>query len=329
MAQVPVHKTSPMSVTPTRSTAVMRYLEVLSDLADHQHGIVSWAQLRDAGVTESGCRHLVDRGVLVHIRRRVYGMAGRLNGWHSSLMSACLTASGVLGSHRSATRLWGMRSVDENVDVTIPYPRRLTIDGVKVHRSRDLAAEDWSWVDGIPVTSPVRTLCDAGLVFPEHETRRMVDHAVATGLVTSRDLWRFRIRVGKQGRNGCGVLHRVLESLPPGSETLESGLEVALARIVDTARLPSPVYQHPVVVGGDRYRLDAAYPRLRLFIEVDGVATHSSPAQIAADGGRQNRLVTAGWRPLRFVWSDLRDRPAMVADVIRRSIGFCEPEPSP
>ena len=307
----------------------MRDLEALFDLAHHQHGVVSVAQLRDLGITESACRNLVQLGILGRARRGVYRLSGHVGNWHSSLMTACLSATGVLASHRSATRLWGMRSVDDDIDVTIPYPRRVSLDGVRVHRSRDLLANDWSWVDGIPVTSPIRTLCDAGLIFPEHEVRRMLDHAVAIDLVTRRDLWRFRIRVGKQGRNGCGVLHRVLESMPPGSDEVESGLEMALARVIDAAHLPSPVYQHPVVIGRVRYRLDAAYPRERLFIEVDGAAAHSSSAQIAADGGRQNHLVTAGWRPLRFTWSDLRDQPTAVADVIRTNLGFCERKPPP
>jgi very-short-patch-repair endonuclease len=292
----------------------------LVEAAERQHGLVTRDQLEEAGYTPSGTRNLLMHGHLEPVRRGLCRLPGTPDSWHGALMAVCLAAKGVLASHRSACRLWGMRSCDDDIDVSIGFPRSLNIPGARVHRSRDLSAGDWSWVDGVPVTSPVRTLCDAGLVFPEHEVGRMLDHAVATELVTRRDLWRFRFRVGRQGRNGCGVLGRLLADLPAVAGDLESGVEVALSRVIENHDLPLPVYQHPVVGRGSRYRLDAAYPAWRVLIEVDGVDSHSEPRQIAADGGRQNDLVTAGWTPLRFTWSDIRDRPASVASVIRRNL---------
>ena len=304
---------------------VMGNYDRLVHAASGQYGLVSRAQITAAGYTESAYRHMIKQCRLVRVRRQVFRLPGSRDDWNGSVMAACLAAPAVLASHRSATRLWGMLSTDVNIDVTIRFPGRLLLDDVKVHRSRDLTAVDWSWVDGIPVTSPVRTLCDAGLIFPEHEVRRMLDHSLSSGLVSRGDMWKFRIRVGRQGRNGCGVLGRILESLPPVADRLESGLEVARARVIDAHDLPEPSYQHAVVVNGNRYRVDAAYPEARLFLEVDGASVHSSSTQIAADGGRQNDLVTAGWKPLRFTWSDLNERPAAIARLIRTNLGFCAP----
>lgn len=54
--------------------------------------------------------------------------------------------------------------------------------------------------------------------------------------------------------------------------------------------------EHPV----DRYRIDFAYVSAKIAIELDGHATHSSPAAIAADRRRQRELERLGWRFIRF-----------------------------
>lgn len=49
-----------------------------------------------------------------------------------------------------------------------------------------------------------------------------------------------------------------------------------------------------------RYRIDFAYVSAKIAIELDGHATHSSPAAIAADRRRQRELERLGWRFIRF-----------------------------
>ena len=237
-------------------------------------------------------------------------------------MACWSTNPQAVASHRSAMRLWDMRSVDEELEVTVRYPRQPRISGVFVHRSVDLALADVSWADGIPVTSPVRTLCDAGLHFPVKEVRRMMQHAIATGLVTRGAVADFRQRVGRQGRNGVGAIDAVLESLPFGAEEAESGPEVEVLEICERAALPAPARQVLVVVGGRRYRVDLAYPEQRIAIEYDGFKEHTTVDQFARDRQRQNALVLHGWSVLRFSAVDL-GRPAMVASEIRRALeGF-------
>ena len=51
---------------------------------------------------------------------------------------------------------------------------------------------------------------------------------------------------------------------------------------------------------GRRFRLDFALPERMIGIELDGHATHSSPAQIADDRHRQRMLEAAGWHIIRF-----------------------------
>lgn len=69
------------------------------------------------------------------------------------------------------------------------------------------------------------------------------------------------------------------------------------------------VAQYPVTAEEQRFRLDFAIPSVtrdgRLAIEIDGHATHSSPAAIAHDRRRQRILERAGWRVIRFGGSEV------------------------
>lgn len=66
--------------------------------------------------------------------------------------------------------------------------------------------------------------------------------------------------------------------------------------------------------------IDVAFPAQRLAIEVDGWAWHVSPDRFVRDRQRQNTLVNAGWRVLRFSWHDLTGRPAEVLAEIRDAL---------
>ena len=301
----------------------MRDVTRLVQQATSQQGLLTSRQADDLDLSGHVLRRLCDRGFLVRVQRGLYRLASHPETWAQRLAGACLVPDPpAAGSHRSSLRLWSLRSFDEEIEVTVRYPRRLSLPGVIVHRSVDLESDDVTWVDGIPTTTPIRTLCDSGLIFPEHEVRRLVDHAVATGLVTVADLWRFRHRVGVQGRNGVGVLHSVLASLPDSAATAESSLEVAFLRLCAERGLPTPSPQHPVVVAGARFRIDAAYSEQRVAIELDGFAAHSGPERFVADRRRQNALALAGWTILRFTHPDLRDRPSWVVSEIRSALGL-------
>ena len=198
----------------------------------------------------------------------------------------------------------------------------MIVPDVIVHRSVDLTPHDCTWFEGIPVTTPERTLCDLGLVFPETEVMRILRHAVATGVVSRRDVWMIRRRISKSGRDGAGVIGRCLDALPDLAEYTESGLEVTFLEMCADFGAPEPSIQLAIVVGGRTYRVDFAYPRQRVFVEVDGRRSQSEPDQIANDGDRQNTVVAAGWQPLRFMYEALRQDPAGCAQTLEAALRF-------
>lgn len=296
----------------------------LAFLATRQHGLLTTDQLVAAGYSKRMVAGRVRNGEFDRAGRGVIRIAGASPTWEQKLLSAVLMAEPVsCASHRAAARLWGFRSVDSEIEVSIRYPRnfRGSVDGI-VHRSVDLDACDITEVNGIPVTTPERTICDLGLIFPQHEVARILRHAISQGLVLPRDLWMIRQRTSKQGRNGTGVLERILDALPDDFDRVESGLELHFLELCEQAGLPAPAVQLPLRVGGKNYRLDFAWARTRLFVEIDGVAFHSTAEQISNDRARQNALVQAGWTPLRFTHLDLTQRPLQTLSAVRKGLDF-------
>lgn len=64
---------------------------------------------------------------------------------------------------------------------------------------------------------------------------------------------------------------------------------------------------------------DLAWPSAGLLAEADGRGAHDTPAAVHTDRRRQNRLITAGWRVLRFTWQDTRT-PHLIPTTIRAAL---------
>lgn len=56
-------------------------------------------------------------------------------------------------------------------------------------------------------------------------------------------------------------------------------------------------------------------------MELDGLRFHSLLAQRRRDRARQNDLVMAGYRVLRYTWQDVVKQPQRVVAEIRRALG--------
>lgn len=289
----------------------------IADLARAQHGLVTWTELRDAGVTRSQLRARLGRGSLERVQPRVYGVTGAPHTWERAVLAAALSAGpDAAASHRAAAALWGLDGPFGGwVEITMPRARAVELPGIVAHRTSDLDAEHLTVRHAIPVTKPARTLVDLGAVCSRALVDRAIDSAVASKLVTLEGLWWMLSEVARRGRSGAGVLRDCLEwrfGVPA------SVLEGLFLRIVRDFDLPEPALQYPVKVDGRWRYLDAAYPDRMLAIELDGAKKRMSPAALQADVERQNELVAEGFTFLRFTWEDLTARAAKVAGGVRR-----------
>ena len=295
----------------------MKLEAVISALAPAQRGLVTADQLEQAEVSEWDLRFARRRRRLEVFHPGVLRVVGTPTTWHQEVLAACLSTSGV-ASHRSAARLAGLRLPDRDiVEITVPRGRMPRLRGVITHRGSDLVTEETVESSGIPATTVARTLLDLGAVCSQGVVDRAVDDAISTRLTTLEELWRSLELVARKGRSGVGVLRTSLEWR---YGVTESVLQARALRALREHGLPDPVIEHPVrLFGHDRF-IDLAYPERLVAIELDGAATHCSPAALQYDNARQNDLVDAGWKVLRFTWADVTRHPKHVAARVKRML---------
>jgi len=99
----------------------------------------------------------------------------------------------------------------------------------------------------------------------------------------------------------------------------ESPMESRLRMLLVLGGLPRPQAQISLFDNHHRFlgRPDLYYPDHRLCIEYDGT-NHRD--RLAEDNRRQNLLVGAGFRLLRFAASDIYNRPDVVGDQVRSAL---------
>jgi hypothetical protein len=200
------------------------------------------------------------------------------------------------------------------IEVTIPEPtgsgRRA---GASVCRAA-LASDEIVMRRGLPATSALRTAVDLGGRDPLTEGVVAVDLALHAGLVTIADL---HMHVAEHpGAKGVARLRRVMELAEPKSE---SAMETRLRLLLVLAGLPSPEAQVSIHDDQGRFlgRPDLLYRIQGLAIEYDG-GNHRE--RLVDDNRRQNSLIGAGLRLLRFTAADVYGNPDLVAMQVRHAL---------
>ena len=294
----------------------MNWTEV-GRIAARQHGIVTRAQLRAAGWSDSRIKTAQANGQLVAVHRGIYLVAGTPPSPLAGTIAAVLAAGdGAAASHASAAWLWGLLP-DPPVrpEVSLARPRYARLEGVTIHRVLELSPR---WVRSrraIPVTDPLRTMLELGASRPSAEVAAALERGLMANRFTIAALEWVRAELAASGRNGCGVLRQILDDRALGADRPEGMLEPRLAQLCARYGLERPVFQHEVRDRRGRLvaRVDFAYPDERAFLEVDGFEVHGTPEAMEADFDRQNRLVALGWVPIRFGWRRLIRQPETVA----------------
>jgi very-short-patch-repair endonuclease len=287
--------------------------------------LVTFGQLIEAGVPAS----TVANWVTVHrLERRypeVYAVAGSARSKEQELLAAVLAAGpGAVASHRAAAWLWGLRELFV-VEITIPVDRCVLLPGVVVHRSTDLDRTGTTVRRRVPVTDPMRTLVDLGAVAPARVVNDALEQGVSDRLMSIPGIERSLHLVARRGRRGAGVLRRILDDRALGDDVPDGVLEPRMARLLLEHGLPPAVFQHSVRVGGRRFRIDFAFPAVKLGIEVKGWKWHGSPEAMDAGFDREVMLIADGWIIISFSWRAVVRRPRQVAAQIRAVLCRLEP----
>lgn len=157
--------------------------------------------------------------------------------------------------------------------------------------TRDLRPDDWMLVEGVPVTTPLRTALDLACKLPRREAMAALDAFVRLHGITQDQMQRLLLRYFR--RRGV-VQARQLVPLADGRA--ESAGESWTRLEIEDRGLPTPQLQWWVAVDGvPTYRLDLAYPHARVAVEYDGEEFHSSPEARRRDAFRRQWLRDHGW----------------------------------
>jgi hypothetical protein len=298
-----------------------RFDERAASLAAAQHGVLSRAQVARLGATRGVIEHRLRTGRWERLGRDVFRIAGTPPSWRGNLMAACLSwGVGAVISHRAASALWRLAGFEPGpCELTVPRSRRRAEPGI-IHR-HPLPHADIGVMDGIPLTTPARTLIDLASVAPREAVEEALDDALRRGLVSIQLLRRRLDAIGRPGRPGLAITRLLLDSRDPSAAVPESVFERRLLRTLQGAGLPAPVLQHEIRSGGRLIAvIDFAYPDARLAIEADGYRWHSGRIRWDHDRARRNRLTLLGWRIIHVTWTDLTRRPAMMIDAVARAL---------
>jgi hypothetical protein len=237
-------------------------------------------------------------------------------------MSATLAYSpnGLL-SHRSAAALWGIHdSAGARADITLPGRGARARGGIEVHTSLTLTDADKASHDGIPCTSPARTLVDLGDVADRRTLQRAVDQAEVLRLF---DLRAVEDALGRAGRRrGVGVLGAVLADYT-GPALTRQELEERFLGFCRAASLPEPEVNAWISLeDGVAYKADFLWREAGLVAETDGYRFHSGRRAFEHDRMRDQRLTLAGFTVVRLTWRQLTQEPdrvlATVKDLLAR-----------
>jgi very-short-patch-repair endonuclease len=178
-----------------------------------------------------------------------------------------------------------------------------------VHRRRRLRDEECAIRDGIPVTSPIRTLVDLAAVSGSAAIERMVNEADRLDLVNPDTL---RRALGDyRGQRGVARLRTVLD--PRTFRRTRSGLERSFLRLVERAGLPIPLTGEWV----NGFEVDFFWPGLGLVVETDGLRYHRTPARQARDRRRDQAHTAAGMTQLRFTDTQIDFEVPYVIETLR------------
>ncbi len=306
-------------MTRQRDTASVDRL--IYDLAARQHGVVSLRQLEAEGVPAHVVDHRVSIGRLAALHRGVYVAGSPVLTRRGELLAAVLACgNGAVLSYTSAGELWAIRPrAAKLLHVTVPVKGgRRQRPGLRVHRTRrPLPSWQSSQIDGIPVTSPSRTLLDLAEILPRRQLERAIDETHYLRLFDLRTL--DQTIAACPGRTGGARLTRALAEHRVGTTRTRTTLEERFLRLCATHSIPRPLVNTRL----EGFEVDFLWPQEHLVVETDGRQSHLTPRTFESDRERDAALAVAGYTVLRFTDRQMTRHPGRVAgqilSVLRRA----------
>ncbi len=265
---------------------------------------------------------------MVRVLPRVYALK-ELPPWPSALVredqpdpallqhvAATLLALGprscARGRTAAALRGWSMLVEPDVIEAQVPHgSSRRSVRRSAVRRRRRHLPEHL--LTGVRVTGVLDTLVEVCRDRPLLEAVVVLDSAFRARAVCVEEVRRAAGLL--RGPSRRRLLRALAHADPLSGSPLESVLRVHLLRAGVRG------WQTQVVLrdaqGRHILRADFCFPAARLVVEVDGRRWHQDATK---DRGVDNRLAAAGWRVLRFTWSQVVNDPEAVLVLLRGAL---------
>jgi predicted transcriptional regulator of viral defense system len=258
----------------------------IAAVAGRQYGVITTAQLRAAGLNDSGVSKRVTAGRLHPLYRGVYAVGHSKLSQEAQWMAAVLAAGeGAVLSHAAAAKHWNIwRGKAKGIDITVPGQRR-SRQGFTIHRARTLDKRDTTTRQGIPITTVPRTLVDLTTTLTAYQLANVIHEAAFRGRFKEAATREAMTRA--KGRDLTN-LHAALQAHASGSAGTKSALE---------DRFLAGATGDPLV--NTKIEVDFYWPDQNLVVEIDGPG-HDRPRTKAEDAWRDQALAARGVRVVRI-----------------------------
>ena len=226
----------------------------LADLAAEQWGLVTTSQARSVGVSPQAVARLSNQGALERMTHGVYRVTGAPPSQLDNLRAAWLALdpgrraserlrdqAPAVVSHRSAAAIHELGDLEaDEFEFTSAERKQTRRPDTRIHRGY-VDAREWAVVDGLPVTTVIRTVADLvaahldgghlASVVRDALTRRQADDRQLVE-VLRQHAHHYNARIG----DGEALLSRLLQESGI-SEPIERAVELAGAQARDELRL--------------------------------------------------------------------------------------------
>lgn len=179
-------------------------LRALEAEAYGQGGYFDAARARAHGISRQLLDHHIRQGRYERVRRGLYRITGFPTTEHDDIREKWMTVGTdkAVIAHESALALLDLSDhIPDRIHLLVPRRHRglRRPAGVLIHTHPDDDLIKTVWRDGLPVTTPARTIVDVLDDIQPEQTAMAVDQALRRGLVTLRQLREEAARQRKEG----------------------------------------------------------------------------------------------------------------------------------
>ncbi len=260
----------------------------------------TWSQMKGLGLSRYRLDEMVANGLVRRVLVGVYLRADVQDTPMNRARSAALVVSPfAVVCDRTAAWLLGVDTFEyRELEILPPLETYVLRGHPRTNRpecaggERDLQPHDARVIEGVVVTTPLRTALDLGCKLSRRDALAALDAFMRVHGVTREELYAELPRYFR--RRGVVQLRQLVPIADPRPES--PGESWTRMEIID-AGLPVPqpqfwIYEH----GRPVFRVDLGYPHSRVVVEYDGREFHESPEQQDHDRERRKWLERRGWK---------------------------------